>query len=225
MSAWQGWNAVAEEYRELDSERVLVLTTSTGRGKSSGLGVGQLYTHGANLFDLRGRRVTRLVTYWNRDRAFADLGLSESAVLRESVDVVRRAVEAMTRAQARRSRDGSFRERDLAEALAVLGPDHELVPYMTRIEGMSFRGAVGYRRWIEWLDDAWESYEVRPEELTEIDDDRVLVAYRFRARSRLQGIPIDEQLAWVMTVRDGKLARTEAYASVSEALKAVGPQE
>jgi ketosteroid isomerase-like protein len=143
----------------------------------------------------------------------------------ENVEVIRRALKAMTLAQAHRRRDGSFRERDTLRAFALLASDHELIPYMTRVEGTSFRGAEGYRRWIERLDDAWESYEVTPEQFIEVDGDRVLVAYRFCAQSRLQGIPVDEQLAWIVTVRDGKLARTEAYASVSEALKAVGLEE
>jgi ketosteroid isomerase-like protein len=78
LSVWEGWTAEAEEYRELDSERVLVITTSSGRGKSSGLGVGQMYgAHGANLFHVRNGKVTRLATYWNSDRALADLGLEE----------------------------------------------------------------------------------------------------------------------------------------------------
>jgi ketosteroid isomerase-like protein len=75
LSAWEGWTAEAEEYRELDSERILVITTSSGRGKSSGLGLAQMYAHGANLFHVRNGRVTRLVTYWNSERALTDLGL------------------------------------------------------------------------------------------------------------------------------------------------------
>jgi ketosteroid isomerase-like protein len=76
LSAWEDWDAVAEEYRELDTEHVLVLTTGTGRGKSSGLGVGQLYAHSANLFHVRDGKVTRLVIYWDRDRALSDLDLT-----------------------------------------------------------------------------------------------------------------------------------------------------
>jgi ketosteroid isomerase-like protein len=76
LSAWEGWTAEAEEYRELDHDRVLVMTTSSGRGKTTGLGVRQIgLAHGANLFHLRDDRVTRLVLYWDRDNALADLGL------------------------------------------------------------------------------------------------------------------------------------------------------
>jgi ketosteroid isomerase-like protein len=77
LSAWQDYRYATEEYRELDDERVLVFTTSSGRGKSSGLEVSQTYVRGANLFHVRDGKVTRLVLYWNRDRALADLGLEE----------------------------------------------------------------------------------------------------------------------------------------------------
>ena len=68
LSAWEDRRVEAVEYRELDDERVLVIATSGGRGKSSGLAVRQV-THVANLYRIRGGKVTRLVTYWNRDRA------------------------------------------------------------------------------------------------------------------------------------------------------------
>jgi hypothetical protein len=41
LSAWDEWWTKAEEYRELDHERVLVLIRSGGRGKTSGLEIPQ----------------------------------------------------------------------------------------------------------------------------------------------------------------------------------------
>ncbi len=66
-----------DEYRALDDERVLVLMHFSGRGKTSGLEVGGIRMKGANLFHVRGGKVTRLVLYWDRERAFTDLGLEE----------------------------------------------------------------------------------------------------------------------------------------------------
>ena len=66
VSAWDAFDAAADEFRELDDERVLVLSHFGGRGKASGLKVEQ---KGAELFHLRNGKVTRLVTYWDRDRA------------------------------------------------------------------------------------------------------------------------------------------------------------
>jgi ketosteroid isomerase-like protein len=65
------------EYRELDGRRVLVFIHASGRGKTSGLDLGQLSKAAACLFDIRDGKVIRLVNYWNRDRALADLGLEE----------------------------------------------------------------------------------------------------------------------------------------------------
>jgi ketosteroid isomerase-like protein len=67
---------VADEYRALDDERVLVLMQHGGRGRASGLGGGQLMTEGANVLHLRDGKVVRLVLYWHRDHALADLGLA-----------------------------------------------------------------------------------------------------------------------------------------------------
>ena len=73
MSAWGDLRVEAEEYRELDDERVLVLTCMRGRGKSSGV---EIVESRGSLFHVHDGMVTRLVLYWDRERAFADLGLA-----------------------------------------------------------------------------------------------------------------------------------------------------
>jgi len=60
--------------RALDDERVLVLTRRAGRGRKSGL---EISAPAANLFHIRDGKVTRLVYFWDRARAFAELGLSQ----------------------------------------------------------------------------------------------------------------------------------------------------
>ena len=73
QGAWEEYHSEPEEYRELDGEAVLVLTYAVGRGKASGA---EMRERRANLFRLRGGKVTRLVAYWSRERALADLGLA-----------------------------------------------------------------------------------------------------------------------------------------------------
>jgi ketosteroid isomerase-like protein len=77
LSAFERLRVEADEYRALDDERVLVLVHFSGRGKTSGLEVGDIHMNGANLFHVRGSKVTRLVLYWDRERAFTDFGLEE----------------------------------------------------------------------------------------------------------------------------------------------------
>jgi hypothetical protein len=62
----------AQEYRELDDNRVLVVDRRTGRMKHSGI---ELPSVGAHLFNIHRGRVTRLIAYHDRERALADLGL------------------------------------------------------------------------------------------------------------------------------------------------------
>ena len=77
LGAWENLRIEVEQYRELDEERVLVLVHLMGRGKTSGLEIGQVQAEGADLFHVRGDKVTSLVLYMNRDHALADLGLED----------------------------------------------------------------------------------------------------------------------------------------------------
>ena len=76
LSTWQNARLEAEEYRELDDDRVLVLNREYGRGKTSGLDTSHVGATGANVFYIRDGRVVRLVVYLARESAFADLGLA-----------------------------------------------------------------------------------------------------------------------------------------------------
>jgi ketosteroid isomerase-like protein len=77
LSAVDGLRVQAEESRELDSERVLVLYHFSARGRASGLEIAETSTRGACVFSVREGKVARLVIYLDRDRALADLGPEE----------------------------------------------------------------------------------------------------------------------------------------------------
>jgi ketosteroid isomerase-like protein len=81
LSAWVDYRVQADEYRELDDERVFVFTHAGGRGKISGLEIPESRTAGGALFHIRDRKVTRLVLYFDRERALADLGLASDGDL------------------------------------------------------------------------------------------------------------------------------------------------
>ena len=75
LTAWKDVTATADEYRELDDRRVLALDRRSARGKTSGLELEELRTKGATLWHVHDGKVVKLVLYWDRDRALADLGL------------------------------------------------------------------------------------------------------------------------------------------------------
>jgi ketosteroid isomerase-like protein len=72
LSLWDDFRVEADEYRELDDERVLVLGRVIGRGARSGV---EIVQRRAGLFHVRDGKLTRLVLYWDRERALAELGL------------------------------------------------------------------------------------------------------------------------------------------------------
>ena len=75
LSAWEEVRPVAEEYRELGDDRVLVLIRNRGRGRGSGISVEGM-ARSASLFHISNGKVTRLVIYMARESALADLGLA-----------------------------------------------------------------------------------------------------------------------------------------------------
>ena len=76
ISTWEDFRVIPEEYREVDDERVLVFLHNEGRAKKSGMTVEDISAKSANVVHVRDGKVTRLVLYWDRDRARADVGLS-----------------------------------------------------------------------------------------------------------------------------------------------------
>ena len=77
LNAWKGHRVEAEEYRELDADRVLVRGRFVARGRASGLSVSEIRAEGANVFQIHGGKVIKLIVYFDRGRALADLGLEE----------------------------------------------------------------------------------------------------------------------------------------------------
>ena len=73
VKLWEALRFDAEEYRELDDGSVLVMSRMRGRGAGSGAEVDQ---RRASVFHVRGGKVIRLALYWDRDRAFSELGLA-----------------------------------------------------------------------------------------------------------------------------------------------------
>lgn len=77
LRGWENYHLEVDEYRELDDDRVLVLVHSSGRGRASGLELAEIGKRGgAAWVQVRDGKVTKLVTYYDRERAFADLGLA-----------------------------------------------------------------------------------------------------------------------------------------------------
>jgi ketosteroid isomerase-like protein len=133
----------------------------------------------------------------------------------ENLELVRRAFEAAIR----RPRP------DFTTVNALFHPDHELVTPLSRLEGATYGGAAGFGAWLRSRGEDWDGLTFRLEQVVELDEDRVLLASAFMGRSKRGGVPIEQVQGLVVSVRDGKVVRTEAYSTVDEALASVGAHE
>lgn len=77
LSGWKEFRAQPEEYFVVDPSRILVYVVNSGRGRTSGLVFEQRSV--ANYFEIQDGKVMRLVIYWSREHALADLGLDPEA--------------------------------------------------------------------------------------------------------------------------------------------------
>jgi ketosteroid isomerase-like protein len=71
-----------------------------------------------------------------------------------------------------------------------------------------------------WLD-SWSDYHARPVELLESGED-VAALVHLRARGKGSQFDIEEDMADVFVVRDGKIAQLRLYVERPVALKAIG---
>jgi ketosteroid isomerase-like protein len=103
----------------------------------------------------------------------------------------------------------------------LIGPDFEWTPYLAAlIETTVYRGHDGVQRYFDDADAAWESIQVRLDELREIDD-RIVVLGELHGQGRASGLEVDVSLAWIGEARDGKLVRLETQRAE---LRAAGAQ-
>jgi uncharacterized protein len=131
-------------------------------------------------------------------------------VSQENVEVVRQVFDA-------------FNSEDLELILAFTHPDFEVeVPPDLSAEPDTYRGHSGMRRYWESFQDAMDEIRFQPEALWDTGD-VVVVVMHITARGRRTAIPVEQRVAGLWTIRDGKVMGVRAYASLSEALEAVGP--
>jgi ketosteroid isomerase-like protein len=127
----------------------------------------------------------------------------------ENADRVRRAYEA-------------FNRRDVDALLDLVDDDIEFVSVLAAVEGASYRGREGIRRYVDDLRDAWADYRWLVERVVEVDEHTVVGVVTFKGRGRGSGMEMENRLATVFRLRGGLGWRIEAYTDVEEAFAAAG---
>jgi ketosteroid isomerase-like protein len=123
------------------------------------------------------------------------------------VETIRRGVAALNRG-------------DVDGMSATVDPDVELVPLRAVLDGTSYRGHAGLRRWMDDMVEDWTKFELTLDEVRELGPGRVLVRATLRLRGRSSGVALDSPGAWLCDMRGAKIARIQFFASSEDALAA-----
>jgi ketosteroid isomerase-like protein len=85
-----------------------------------------------------------------------------------------------------------------------------------------YHGHDGLRRWWDDLAEAFGDFTLELDEVSEIDEERVLTTQRFVGHFRSTGIPFDGPWASLLWIRDRKVVRAQGHLSKRRALRAAG---
>src|SRR5919108_2583589 len=88
----------------------------------------------------------------------------------------------------------------------------------------SYRGReAAFAAYIAWIE-SWEDYRREPREVIDLGD-RVLILLRESGRGKGSGVPVEAQLAMLITFRKGRVVRHQEFSDWGQALEAVGLRE
>ena len=92
-------------------------------------------------------------------------------------------------------------------------------------EGTAYRGHDGFRQWAADVETVFETLRTTPEEYRELGDDRVLMLGHVSGRGRESGIALEAPIAFLCTIRAGRISHMQGFLSWDQALEAAGRPE
>ena len=126
-----------------------------------------------------------------------------------NVELVRRAIKLFNRSEVEQAL-ATTSEDVVMDWTNSIGPLKGV--YTGRDEVMSF--------WQTFLE-AWESVEWDPQEIFEVDDERVIVVNTVRMQGRGSGVPVEATGVQLWTIEGGLGRSVKLFQSKEEALEAV----
>ena len=125
----------------------------------------------------------------------------------ENVEIVRRSFDAIA-------------SGDLNALLRLYDPAVRFLPLTgTRVESGGYRGHQGVRDYFAEVDEIWDELRPHADQVQTVGD-QVVVVGGCAVRGRGSGVVTDSPLAWVITIRDGKITSHRGFRTADEALEA-----
>jgi SnoaL-like domain len=99
-----------------------------------------------------------------------------------------------------------------------LTDDFELYSALT---GRVFNGRDGLIEWMAEIDDSFDAWNLRIDEIRPVGEDRFLVLGGVHLHGRGSGVEFDQPIGWVVEFENGLTRRLFNFASHEEAIEAV----
>jgi uncharacterized protein len=145
-------------------------------------------------------------------RAAAPYGDTARAVSQENVEIVGRVIEAWNRNEQER-------------VIPYLDPDVIFDATRRLLNPKTYAGIEGMRAMLADRDEVWGEFRLEPDEFVDAGD-RVVVIGRWVGKGRGSGVEVNQPIAHVFTLQDGRIVRCElAYRDRDAALGAAGLPE
>jgi ketosteroid isomerase-like protein len=90
----------------------------------------------------------------------------------------------------------------------LIDPEIEIHSDLTR--GV-FQGTDGLRRWSAEIDEQFDDWNLEIGEVQTLEDGRLLVTGSIHGRGRQSHIDLDEVVAWLVEMRDGRMLRLYTF--------------
>lgn len=201
--SWDHYEAETEALVEVDDFVVLFLHHA-GRAKGSGI---ELDQRGALLTRLRDGKVVLYRPYTHRADALEGAGLRDGEHWRVAIETILAGYEAWNR-------------HDLDSLLKLLEPDMEFIPMEQSLMPAASGGREGVERLFTESAAVWQEFTFEPLGFTPIGD-RLVVELRVTGTVSESSIEVAEQWVHLYTLKEGRLARLNAFRTRDEALEAL----
>jgi len=130
----------------------------------------------------------------------------------ENLEYIRRSFEMFQSGEEERS------VREFAH------PDVEFVSRFGEMDGRTYKGIGEIREYLADIAETWNSYERELEELIDAGD-AVIAVLKITAVSKSTGLEVDERVALVYWLRDGRIARMVSFSRIADAMEAAKVSE
>lgn len=120
----------------------------------------------------------------------------------------------------RRAYEGLSRG-DLEGALELIDPDVEVRDRPEMPDPQTYHGYEGVRSAVQSTFDTFDLVDFEPERFVEVGD-RIVVVILLRGTGKESGVPVEDRIAHLWTMRDGKAWRMQVYSDPDEAIRDAG---